>query len=254
MPERGVRPERRMVESAHKNARAPATQIDATLVPRLARRTLSARVADELRQLILLEKLAPGAAIPERETAEALGVSRTPLREALRLLANEGLVEIEALRPPRVADPSFGDLEELFAVLGALEGLAGELACAQATEAEIREILDLADAAEALSEQGSPLDFFDADMAFHGAIVAAARNPALAETHASYNRRLWRARFVSSRRRPKRDRTLSQHRQIAAALTERAPRKAARALRQHLRSALDNIAKTAGEQRKEERP
>lgn len=224
------------------------------LVQRLPRKTLAEQVADELRQLILIERLAPGAAIPERETADALGVSRTPLREALRLLANEGLVEIEASRPPRVANPSFSELEQLFVVLGTLEGLAGELACAAADDQEIARIADIAATTEAMSDDGEPLDFFESDMAFHDAIVAAAHNPPLAETHATYNRRLWRARFVSSRRRPNRPRTLSQHRQIVEALTARDPRKASRALRQHLSTALTNIAKAASDAFQENEP
>ena len=94
----------------------------------LARVSLSEQIAVELRKLVLLEKLAPGAAIPERETAAALGVSRTPLRESLRILATEGLVDIEPNRPPRVANPSIAKLGDLLEVLGTLESLAGELA------------------------------------------------------------------------------------------------------------------------------
>ena len=81
------------------------------------RRSLADQVADQLRDLILLEELPPGSPIVERETASALGVSRTPLRESLRLLASEGLVEIQPNRVPRVADPSLDEIKELLLVL-----------------------------------------------------------------------------------------------------------------------------------------
>jgi len=101
------------------------------------RKSLAEEAADALHNLILLEKLAPGAAIPERELAEALGISRTPLRDAMHLLAIEGLVEYSATRRPRVANPSIEELTQNLAVLGALEALAGQEACAHATDAEI---------------------------------------------------------------------------------------------------------------------
>lgn len=218
-----------------------ADTIDADVVPRLSRRTLADYAADELRKLILLEKFAPGAAIPERETAEALGVSRTPLREALRRLSIEGLVVIKPLKAPTVANPSLAELQSLLQVQGALEGLAGELACSEASDAELGKIQDLESQVSDLSGRGEPLAFFEADMALHAAIVQAAHNPALAETHATYNARLWRARFISSRRRPNRERTLDQHAQIVTALKARDPRKAARALKQHLKTTVTNI-------------
>ena len=218
------------------------TLIDADRVPKLARPTLAEQAADTLRRLILLDELQPGAAIPERETAEALGVSRTPLREALRILANEGLVEIEKLRAPRVANPSLNELKQLFEVQGALEALAGELVATQAADDDLSSIAEAAAAAEARSGLGEEFAFFEQDMAFHAAIVKATGNEALIDTHTTYNRRLWRARFISSRRRVNRERTLAEHQAIVGALQSRNRQEAAAALRRHLRSAIENIS------------
>jgi len=227
-----------------------AAESDET-VQRIERKSLAQRVADELRDLILLEKLAPGATIPERETASALGVSRTPLRESLRILASEGLVEIAPNRAPRVADPSLDELEGLLQVQGALEALAGELACEKATDAQLDAIGAQEREMHKTSGKIEPLVFFQLDMAFHRAIVVASLNRVLIEAHATNNARLWRARFISSRQRVNRPATLNQHERIATALIKRDRVKTAAALREHLDSGFTNIC-TARDTEKDE--
>ena len=212
-------------------------------LPRINRKTLAERVADELRDLVLLEKLEPGAAIPERETAEALGVSRTPLRESLRILASEGLVEIEPNHAPTVANPSLEELRNLLQVQGALEALAGELACQVATDEDLSDIAAMEADMRSCSDSSDALAFFQKDMAFHHRIVSASANNALIETHRTYNSRLWRARFISSRQRVNREGTLNQHADIVEALSARHSRKAAKALGRHLKSGYRNIKK-----------
>lgn len=210
-------------------------------VQRIQRKSLAQQVADELRDLILLEKLSPGAPIPERETAAALGVSRTPLRESLRILASEGLVEIAPNRAPRVADPSLDELRDLLQVQGALESLAGELACENASDAQIKAIREQQRDMQKTSGKSEPLAFFQRDMAFHRAIVAASRNRVLIEAHTTNNARLWRARFISSRQQVNRPATLDQHERIAMALLQRDRVETAAALREHLEVGFTNI-------------
>ncbi len=207
-------------------------------------RPLAEEAADVLRDLILLEKIAPGAAIPERDLADVLGISRTPLRQAMRILEMEGLVKYSATRRPRVADPSIDELSQSLSVLGALEALAGREACVNATAKEVARVNSLNQIMLDTSENADPLRFFRTDMEFHRTIVVASRNEPLLETHARYNARLWRARFISSRSRPDRRGTLDQHSDIAAALTRRDADACAEALRQHLSTTVVNIRKT----------
>lgn len=205
------------------------------------RRSLADEAADKLREAILLEQLAPGTPVPERELSEAMGISRTPLKDALRILEVEGLVEYGPTRRPRVANPSLETLRDNISVLGALEALAGELACAMATDEDLAIIADHARRMDA--EGGDPLEFFNKDMAFHSAIVAAARNAPLAETHRQYNARLWRARFMSSRQIDRRANTQAEHARIVNALLARDAATTSQALRAHLRSTIENIAR-----------
>ena len=206
------------------------------------RKSLAEEAAETLRELILLEKLKPGTPVPERDLASILGISRTPLREALKILEYEGLVEYSLTRRPFIANPSLIELADLIKVIGALESLAGELACARANLEEINSISKLAEAMSAKSEKIEPLDFFKIDMEFHRQLVASTRNPALIETHRQYNARLWRARFLSSRRISRRNMTLDQHNQIADSLRKRDGKNISIVLRTHLDTTTKNIS------------
>lgn len=211
--------------------------------------SLAEDAAQTLRSMILLEKLPPGISLPERDLSEALGISRTPLREAIRLLAGEGLIQFTAARRPFVANPSLEEINNCLRVQGALEALAGELACINCSDAELREIANTnAAIAEVNTDDGDgKLAGFQADMRFHQAIVQAAGNLPLAETHASYNARLWRVRFLSSQRRAGRDSTRKEHSEIVAALTARDAKRTAQALKAHLKTAETNIAQALSE-------
>ena len=212
------------------------------------RRSLSAETADKLRELILLEKLPPGMHIPERDLAEVLGISRTPMREALRILESEGLVDHTPTRRSRVANPSPEELAQSMKVLGTLEALGGELACSNASEAEIAAISALNGRMHEQSDRLSSIDFFKTDMDFHAGIIAAGGNAALVDTHAKYNARLWRARFLSSRRKLGRATTLQQHQDITSAIQNRDSAAAAAAMRTHIETAIENLFISSDEQ------
>ena len=212
------------------------------------RRSLSAETADKLRELILLEKLPPGMHIPERDLAEVLGISRTPMREALRILESEGLVDHTPTRRSRVANPSPEELSQSMKVLATLEALGGELACLNAGETDIEAISALNSRMHDQSDQLSSIDFFKTDMDFHTSIIAAGGNAALVDTHAKYNARLWRARFLSSRRKLGRATTLQQHQDITDSIRNRDAAAAAAAMRAHIETAIENLFISSNEQ------
>lgn len=205
------------------------------------RRSLSSEAAETLRELILLEKLAPGTPVPERDLAEGLGISRTPLKDALRILETEGLIEYGPTRRPRIADPSLEEITQNIEVLSALEGLAGDLACKAADEADLDEIRALSLSMHALPDDATPLAFFHLDMAFHARIVEAAKNAPLAATHKQYNARLWRSRFMSSRQQDRRENTLAEHDAITKSLIARNGPRTSHEMRQHLESTIRNL-------------
>lgn len=211
------------------------------------RKSLAAEAADNLREFILLGKLGPGMPVRERDLAEAFGISRTPLKEALRILESEGLIDYGPTRRPVVADPSLDEICDWLRVQGALEALAGELVCEVATDKQLSEIERLNESIREARDSDGQLEAFQRDMAFHNSIVEASGNRALLESHATYNARLWRVRFLSSQRVASREGTRREHLQIVEALKARDAVAARRALKQHLRTAETNIAAAMAE-------
>lgn len=208
---------------------------------KMTTKTLPERIADQLRRDILRGILEPGQPIKERDRATAMEVSRTPMREAVRILAKEGLVLLRPSRSPIVANPTFQEITDSIEVLMALEELSAELACARATDKEIITIRDMHTRMMEQADQIDSLDLFDIDMEFHKSIVRAAHNPALAECHKAYLDRMWRVRYLSASQRHRRDRTFDQHEGIVIGLENRDPAKVRGDVRDHLSALLDNI-------------
>lgn len=209
--------------------------------PPLAEATLPESIADQMRRDILRGKLKPGQPVKERDTAAELGVSRTPMREAIRILAQEGLIDLRPSRSPIIANPTLKQVTDNIQVLVALEELSGRLAVEQATEADIDAIRRINAHMAETYDDGDYVHRFEVDMEFHRAIARASHNAALIETHESYLARMWRARFLSARTRENRDRVLTQHGNILRGLETRDADLVAQGIRAHLVHLLDSI-------------
>ena len=204
--------------------------------------TLHRGVLSSLRDLIIHDELPPGTRLTESVLCERLHVSRTPLREALKLLAHEGLVEILPNRGARVVKLTIEDARHLFEVIGGLESLAGRLACEQISDAEICEIRAIHYQMKASFIRRDLPDYFRLNRAIHTCIVAASRNPVLTATHENLNARLLRARYLASQ--VDEDRwvaAMKEHELIIDALARRAKDETADLLLQHLRHKYEAI-------------
>jgi DNA-binding GntR family transcriptional regulator len=204
--------------------------------------TLHHGVLSALRDLIIHDELPPGARLTENVLCERLRVSRTPLREALKVLAHEGLVEILPNRGARVVRLTLEDVRQLFEVIGGLESLAGQLACEQIADAEICDIKAIHYQMQASFIRRDLPEYFRLNQAIHKRIVAAARNPVLAATHESLNARLLRARYLASQ--VDEDRwiaAMQEHELIIDALARRSRDEIADLLLKHLRHKYETI-------------
>ncbi|WP_298272634.1 GntR family transcriptional regulator [uncultured Bradyrhizobium sp.] len=218
----------------------PRTAVTRVKEVRAAARKLPERVAlheqalARLRTLIVRGDLAPGVAILETKLSEELGISRTPLREALKLLAAEGLLELRSNRSAQIAPLRPVEIDEIFEVISALEGIAAELAASRMTSAELRRLTQLQDRMETHHEDGRLDDYFKINQEIHSFIVACAKNAVLKSTHDGLLARAERARYFALSSRSRWDDSVMEHREILKALKKRDGAAAARALTQHV--------------------
>jgi DNA-binding GntR family transcriptional regulator len=207
----------------------------------IARRPLHEEVADRIRELITEGAIVPGARLNERVLSEQLKVSRTPLREAFKVLAAERLIELHPNRGASVAVLSLSDVDHLFEVMAALEGLSGELAAQRRTDAELDEIQALHFEMLAAHARRDLPAYYRLNRAIHEMINRCARNPVLAETYDSVNLRIQNLRFRSNFNREKWDSAVVEHAAMIDALV-RSDGAALRALlEQHLRHKRDAV-------------
>jgi DNA-binding GntR family transcriptional regulator len=200
----------------------------------LDRRILHEAVADRLRELIIEGALAAGAHLNERVLCGQLGVSRTPLREALRTLAGEGMIELLPNRGAAVAQLAPEDVGHAFELMGGLEELNGRLAAQRATGAEIDAIRRLhADMLAAHARRDLPA-YYRVNREVHAAFAGCARNPLLAQTWHRLNCRLHALRFRSNLDPEKWDAAVSEHGRMVDALAARDGERLGLLLRTHL--------------------
>ena len=203
-----------------------------------ARPTLHGEVLSLLRDYVVEGVLADGARIPERELCERFGIARTPLREALKVLAAEGLVVLLPNRGARVKSLAPEEIAELFDLMGGLEALAGRLACERISEKEFSAIESLHREMYACYLRGDRHGYFARNQQIHAAIFEAAKNGALSTAALSLQARLRRVRFAANlgSQGERWSEAIREHEQILDALRRRAGRDLADILFDHLRS------------------
>jgi DNA-binding GntR family transcriptional regulator len=212
-----------------------------------ARRPLHEEAVDRLRDMIVRGELAPGSRLNERVLTAHLGVSRTPLREAIKLLATEGLVELLPNRGAVVAPIEPARIAETLTVMGALESLAGELACARASDQEIAEIRALHYEMLAMHARGDLDGYFRNNQAIHLRLVEAAGNAVLAQTYRQLNANARRVRYMANLSSERWDAAVAEHEAILAALTARDAARLKRLLRDHLAAKLAALLEAIAE-------
>lgn len=207
----------------------------------LQRRSLHLELAEAIQEMIVIGELPPGTKVPENQLCERFNVSRTPLREALKVLAAERLVVLEPNRGAWVSRITVADLEEVFPVMGAFEALAGELACRSITDEEIAEIRELHDKMVASYEQRNLQGYFDANQRIHEAILAAARNETLTLHYRSLATQIRRARYVANITDGRWKQAMEEHEEIMTCLENRDGERLADVLRRHLQNKLATV-------------
>lgn len=212
----------------------PAKRPDASLRPALVRPILHDTVVDHLRDMIVEGQLPAGSRVNERELCEFLGISRTPLREAVKVLAAEGLVDITPNRGASVAEMSVSDIMDAFELMAGLEAMAGGLACERISDAELNEMQALHDAMVVCRKNEDLSGYYSRNRQIHKLILQSTRNNALLQVYEATNRRLHALRFRSNFDSQKWDRAIVEHEAILDALKARNGAALSSILKQHL--------------------
>lgn len=195
---------------------------------------LAERVADILRDRVVRGALAPGDRIVERRLCAELNVSRTPMREALKLLAQDGLVEISKNRGARVAAYGAAEATDLFDVIGVLESLAAERFCVTAAAAQLQ-ALEALHARMLATHRARALDqYFDLNSQIHDLIVDGSGNPVLIESRRRLIIRARRGRYMAIMDRARWNQAVGEHEALMDTLRRRDAGAAAEIWRAHL--------------------
>lgn len=208
--------------------------------------SLHEQVAQQLRGLIFAGELSPGAFVDEVRLCEQLAISRTPLREALKVLSAEGLIRHEPRRGSFVNEVTEQDLDEIFPVIALLEGRCAFEAALQATDADIAALEGLHQRLSDSAAQGRIPDYYAANYAIHEAIIAIAGNKWLAQVISDLRKILKLARLQQLNAPGRLSQSLAEHMAIFAALKARDAEGADAAMRTHLtrqREALRQLAR-----------
>ncbi|HEX6945413.1 MAG TPA: GntR family transcriptional regulator [Casimicrobiaceae bacterium] len=210
-------------------------------VPPILRASLHEEVTARVRDMIVEGRLAAGAAIPELELAHQLGVSRTPLREALKVLASEGLVELQPRRGAVVRVFTAKDAQDMLALLALLEEHAGTLACAASDEA-LAAIVALHERMRGHYERRERAEYFRLNQEIHNAIVQAAGNPTLDLLHGILRTRMRRIRYIGNEAPDNWAAAMAEHEAFIAALAARDGPRLGRLLREHIENTWPRVA------------
>ncbi len=207
----------------------------------IQRRTLHAELVERLREMIHEGDLVAGSKIPEKELCDRFMVSRTPLREALKVLASDGLVKLMPNRGAIVAKLTLDEIEDVFPVMASLEALSGELACQRITEEAINHIRRLHHEMVAHYDNGNLPEYFRLNQAIHRNILFAADNEALATIYENLAGRIVRARYLANMSADRWARAVEEHEQILNALEKRDGQALGQILRDHLMIKFESV-------------
>ena len=200
----------------------------------IVRSSLPEQVANRLRDMIVQNELVPGDRIRERTISTALNVSRTPLREALQVLAAEGLVDLLPNRGAVVADPSPDMVRQMLEVQAMLEWHAGKLFCVNAADEAVAEVRALHYEMLAAYSRRDRLAYFKLNQRIHRAIIENAGNVVLSEMHGMLSARLYRFRYQPNLKQEHWESAVAEHDRILRAVETRDADELGTALSEHL--------------------
>jgi DNA-binding GntR family transcriptional regulator len=200
----------------------------------IVRAPLHVQVAERLRILIDSGELAPGSRLNEIELCNTMGVSRTPLREAIRSLATEGLIELQPNRGAVVSIVSQEDVTEILPIMASLEGLGGRLAAMHMDQSKIAQVRKIHNQMISHYKNNEVAEYFETNRLIHELITEGSGNQTLVDTINSLSAKVRRARFTALMTKESWAKAVSEHEEMIAALEAQDPDRLEAILVQHV--------------------
>jgi len=210
-------------------------------VARIERPTLHHVVVSRLRDMIIEGQLPAGVRIHEGQVGLQLGVSRTPLREALKVLATEGLIELIPSRGAFVRKLTVKDAHDMLGVLSSLENLAGPMTCQNASDEDIRELRRLHEEMLAFYAARDRLPYFKRNQQIHSLLISLSGNESLALVHDILQTRMKRIRYIGDQKDESWSAAVREHEEMIAALEARDGARLSSAMVGHLAGSWERI-------------
>ncbi len=210
-------------------------------------RPLRELVYEELRNLILSGEIKPGTRMMEIELADSMGVSRTPIREAIRKLEKEGLVTIEPRKGAYVSTISMNDIVNILQIRGTLEGLAATLAATRIKEIELMKLKEASQAFDRAVEEGNTKEMISNDTLFHHIIVEASGNDLLIKMVTDLQEIVLRFRYLYYKDFKRAEKMPPEHANILRAIETGSGETARSAAEFHINSLRDMIIMDSNE-------
>ncbi|MDO9599436.1 MAG: GntR family transcriptional regulator [Azoarcus sp.] len=212
---------------------------------RIAPLALYQEVAERLRQRIFSHELPAGTWVDEQALAQHYGISRTPLREALKVLASEGLVTLKPRRGCYVTEISERDLDEVFKVMAMLEGECARISAGRASDADLTQLKAIHADLEKAAAARDINRFFEGNQAFHHELQRIADNRWLLHVIEDLRKVIKLSRHHSLFSEGRLEQSLNEHRAILDALLARDADGAEQRMREHIRSGREALARMA---------
>ncbi|MFC5386655.1 GntR family transcriptional regulator [Aquamicrobium segne] len=213
----------------------------------IRRKTLHLEIVDRLRDMIVSGELGPGQKISEKELCARFDISRTPVREALKALAVEGMVELLPQRGARVMTITDEELDELFPIIACIEALAGELACEMMTPSQLEEIVAIHDSMVIAYNQAERFEYSRLNRAIHLSIFQSTNNASLLALYRNLELRIRNIRHTVRQKPEDWHQAIVDHKEMIEALTMRDKTRLASIMRRHVMNTADAVRRSIDE-------
>ncbi len=207
------------------------------------RRTMRTRLAEVIREAILSREFSPGQKLPEGDLCTKYQVSRTPLREALVVMEQEGLVEIRSHLGVYVTSLSNEEIVDLLRVESVLEGMAVTQAAGRITEQELAKLEELQDKIHQLTGLPDLATFYQYDRQFHSLLISFSASPMLSKILENQLSKIYLVRFYTTVAPNRLQHSVNEHKEIIQALRSHNPQRTRKALVRHLDSVIEDFVR-----------